>query len=444
MKRWISLALVCVCACINFDALEREALSRLDAGVAAGGSAGGDAGGVAGGQAGGAAGGAVAGGSGGGVGAGIATPRCDGGRCDCACQDGGCRGQCTVELFSPGTVRSQDLAALDPVALASTGHVIAIVDGAAQNQVKVFTGGLALLSTVSGTGDFKTLDARHGEVLAVFEREVVQFVASTNELRQALANGSSCLGGAVYERFGTVERVAVCGRDGGLEAFRYDPIIGLVGPLPIALPMGFAPSLVQVRPDQAGEYGRYLVRGPGNEFVYRFFFGSQITGSSTTVFASQAFVESTEDQQAVIALRTDQGVFAYRGLQMDLALQPMTSMQQVTNGLANLRGVATFTPAAAVSVDVFALEKTGAAGGLSFRNFALEPSNLNDWFVVVDRPGVVRAYNLGPNLSTALVAPFPSGSPDAGVFLVARCASASSRGLCRSGPGTYFERLPID
>ncbi len=307
-------------------------------------------------------------------------------------------------------------------------------------------GGLGLLRTIGGMGVFKTLDARHGEVFAVFEQQINSLVVSTDDFRftTILSQGYSCLGGAVYERFGTVERVAVCGSDGGLDALRFDAVTGLGGPVPIQLPSGFAPSLVQVRPDEGGAYGRYLIRGPGNEFVYRFFFGSQIIGSDDRVFAGQAFVESTENQQAFIALRTDQGVFSYRGLQMNPALPAMTSLQQVTNGLANLRGVATFAPDASVSIDVFALEKTGTAEGLSFRGFALEAPNQNDWFMVVDRPGVVRAYNLGPNLTQAFVAPFPSGSPDAGVLLVARCHSASSRGLCRSGVGTYFERLPID
>lgn len=455
-RRIVPVLLVVVGGCFGFDDLEARALSALDGG-AAGGASGGMAGGVAGGASGGMAGGAsggIAGGTSGGTAGGTAggadagaLPPCsqaDAGlaataACSCFCSVPPCASSCALRISPPAAVRS-DFRNLVPVALASTHGVAYLVDDT--GLLSAISPQLTMSFSVNTNGPFKSLDARRGRALAVFTGSY----ATESSAAEAVfpSTVTSCHGGAIYEDLvnapdAGVQEVVVCRfPDAGLRAVNRIGS-GLSNGPEVPLPStGFESPIVQVRPDENGSVGRYLVSrdGGGSPWRYSFFANGSI-GPGVEFFANQALLATSEGQQAVMGLRTDNGVFLARNLGRSSSVDAGAPL--VPGPFVNLRGLATFegTPG---PVDVFLLERSGMAGTPTFRGFELNSVGVTDWFVVIDRPGRVVVHRLGGGIERAFVARWS----DTEVLVVARCTLSTGSELCSGSTGTAVERLRID
>jgi hypothetical protein len=333
---------------------------------------------------------------------------------------------------------------LEPTRLAASVDLVllATTDGT----LRAYNSSLGLLGVAGSPADAgaaRDLDARHGAGLAVSKNSVVRWDGDAGGwVTLGLPpDVVACHGGAVYQRLDSgVQRVAVCSSDGGV--FRAHD----VEPTQLAnfLIMPGVPdpdSVVQVRPDEDGTLGRYLVRANPAVGVWfsPVFQSTAFSVSGSSFNAGEALVATSEQQAAVLAVRVANGIELYR---RQGASPGLSSGTRVTNAYADLRGLGTFTvPSSTESAEIYVLQKTGTADVLTFRDFEL-PSNINDWFVIVDRPGRIVAYRLGEHIDRAFAAFLPPST----LLIVARCSTMGGNSLCRnaSGASTFHELRPID
>jgi len=343
-------------------------------------------------------------------------------------------GSCEIRTLHPGVNANTSVVS----ALSAGGQIFGATETGDGGSLAVFSMGLLPMGTpVPYVGALRDLDGRFGRAIAVTDREVFLFNGTSWSVLPNPPELVSCFAGATYNAGAGIEHVAVCDTDGGLRAYSVTVASGFGASVSVPTTVTGL-SEVRVRPDGAGLFGRYLLRGSSSAWDFRTFQQSQTNVVGSTGFNAQhAFLATSNDQTCVAAVEESPGIRVWRPSAQPNSFNYPSSIPYAVEGTTNtnLRGLVTVGS----GIDVYVLERSGAATPLRMRGFEL-PAELNEWLLVVDRPGRIIEYRLGAGIRRVVA----TALSEAELLVAVRCTTQTGTSLCQATPGTYVVRLPLE